>query len=589
MRRQSVFITVVALWFLAGCQVEILPTPLPTPSPFPIRPTRTPVPVTFTPAPTQLSPTATPGPDTTPLPNLPTAIQPGPYPYPGAAGTPVDTGPGGTPAAPGDARVTPRPSVSVSPEQGSIGTVFTATGRNWLPGEGIFLIMAPEGSDMTGQVGIAVAGDDGRFGATFTLPGNWPSDRQINLIAENYNRSRQATTSIAFLSSTPTQVITAWRGEYFTNPDLAGSPAVTRNDERVNFEWEDRPDINLPADYFSARWTRQIDFEQGLYRFDLTGDDGVRLFIDNESVIDEWHVNSGATFSVQRYLVAGPHLIRVELYDGGGRAMVRLAWAQQRDQAGWRARYYPNRNLTGAAALVQNEPELTYRWGGAPPAPSISGENWSARWTQTIDLPAGTYRFYLSADDGVRLRVDGDRLIDEWHEAEVGTYFADVELGDGEHDIQVDYYQGVGDSYLDLWWDVIDPNKFPDWRGEYFPNKTLSGRPVLIRNDSAIDFDWQNGSPDPAVPADGFSVRWTRHVDIPEDESGNYRFTLQADDGARLWLDDDLVMDRWTATPGSTEEKFLYLTEGTHDLRLEYTEDGGLAQVRLSWERQSLP
>ena len=165
----------------------------------------------------------------------------------------------------------------------------------------------------------------------------------------------------------------------------------------------------------------------------------------------------------------------------------------------------------------------------------------------------------------------------------------DVELGDGEHDIQVDYYQGVGDSYLDLWWEVIDPARFPNWRGEYFPNKTLSGRPVLIRNDSAIDFDWRDGSPDPALSADGFSVRWTRQVDIPEDESGNYRFTLQADDGVRLWVDDELAMDRWTPTPGSTEEKLIYLTEGNHDLRVEYYEDGGLAQVRLAWEYLPLP
>jgi len=53
------------------------------------------------------------------------------------------------------------------------------------------------------------------------------------------------------------------------------------------------------------------------------------------------------------------------------------------------------------------------------------------------------------------------------------------------------------------------------WQGEYFGNPDLNGQPALVRYDGDIDFDWGPGSPDPSVPADHFSVRWTRSASIP--------------------------------------------------------------------------
>jgi hypothetical protein len=352
----------------------------------------------------------------------------------------------------------------------------------------------------------------------------------------------------------------------------------------VDFDWgEGRPAINIPNDYFSVRWTRQVDFTGGAYHFTVTADDGVRLFIDNDQVIDEWHVNPGVTFTADRYLAAGPHRVRVEYYDAGGRAMIKLDWAYQSEFAGWRGEYYPNRNLGGAAALVRSDPELTFNWGGASPAEGLPGQDWSARWTRTVELPGGRYRFYLSADDGVRLFIDGAQQINEWHEARTGGYFTDIDLADGAHDLRVEYYQGLGDSFIDLWWTRID--EFTDWLGEYFPNMTLGGRPKVVRNDGTIDFDWGAGAPDPGLPPDGFSVRWTRRLDF---QGGNYVFTVRADDGVRFWIDDELIVDRWSDSSGTTDEKTVFLVEGSHRLRLEYYENGGLAQVHLAWEFQPL-
>ncbi len=80
-------------------------------------------------------------------------------------------------------------------------------------------------------------------------------------------------------------------------------------------------------------------------------------------------------------------------------------------------------------------------------------------------------------------------------------------------------------------------------KGEYFNNTTLSGEPVLTRIDPGIDFIWAD-SPEPnAVNADNFSVRWRGEVEVAFSEA--YRFYAVTEDSVRLWLNDQMVIDRW--------------------------------------------
>ena len=125
-----------------------------------------------------------------------------------------------------------------------------------------------------------------------------------------------------------------------------------------------------------------------------------------------------------------------------------------------------------------------------------------------------------------------------------------------------------------------------DWLGEYFANQYVAGTPAFFRNDVRIDFNWGSGSPDPRIPVDQFSARWTRRQDFAE---GFYRFTVLADDGVRFWIDGQLVLDEWrdgTLLPYCFD---LYLPQGQHPLRLEYYENLGGAMVQLSWESVAPP
>ncbi|CAG0989102.1 Anti-sigma-I factor RsgI3 [Anaerolineae bacterium] len=88
-------------------------------------------------------------------------------------------------------------------------------------------------------------------------------------------------------------------------------------------------------------------------------------------------------------------------------------------------------------------------------------------------------------------------------------------------------------------------------------------------------------APDPGVNADSFSVRWTRTLYFP---SSLYRFTLGHDDGARLWIDGNLLIDQWN-TCCRTDTASIALS-GAHDLRVEMFDAGGTANVQLVWSDQ---
>lgn len=130
------------------------------------------------------------------------------------------------------------------------------------------------------------------------------------------------------------------------------------------------------------------------------------------------------------------------------------------------------------------------------------------------------------------------------------------------------------------------------WEGEYFAfyppqgmdprlGTTPQTRPVLFRNDAEINFDWGRESPGQGVPADQFSVRWSRAVRFSE---GTYRFHVKSDDGVRLYVDDVLKIDRWFDNRGLEHTADVKLSGGSHKLRVEYYENWGNALIKVGWE-----
>jgi len=122
--------------------------------------------------------------------------------------------------------------------------------------------------------------------------------------------------------------------------------------------------------------------------------------------------------------------------------------------SGWKGEYYNSRDFSGPMVLCRDEADVNFTWNRGSPDPAVSRDNFTARFSRTLDLPAGDYTFHLAGDDGVRLIVDGQTLIDKWIDQVVTEYTAQVHLEAGSHSIQVDYYESISGAIVKLWWDA---------------------------------------------------------------------------------------------------------------------------------------
>lgn len=126
--------------------------------------------------------------------------------------------------------------------------------------------------------------------------------------------------------------------------------------------------------------------------------------------------------------------------------------------------------------------------------------------------------------------------------------------------------------------------------GEYFDNPRLEGVPRLTRTDQRMDFRWTLNAPGRGIPFDWYSVRWTGTITAPQRSAPQNpdpniaALAVEANDGYRLYLDDQLVIDNWIKRSYGTRVAPVKWQPGSvHKIRLEYFETTGNARVKLMW------
>lgn len=271
-----------------------------------------------------------------------------------------------------------------------------------------------------------------------------------------------------------------------------------------------------------------------------------------------------------------------------------------RADSGWQAAYWNNTSLSGPPALQRPEfddnhnPDLDINWDRESPHTSINNDYFSARWTRSEFFQPGRYRFTATADDGVRVWVNGRLLIDAWLNQPATTHVAYIDLSAGVAPIRVEYYDNQHHALVRLAWSRVPGSDVylegeawqpavAGWRGEYYDNMFFAGPPNLVRDDAAINFDW--GLDSPAIHVihhNRFAVRWSNTLSL---EPGRYRFAATTDDGVRLWVNDQLVIDQWHAQTAYTHAAELDLPGGATPVKMEYYDEVGLAEARLAWTR----
>jgi len=247
---------------------------------------------------------------------------------------------------------------------------------------------------------------------------------------------------------------TFWYAEYYANPDLEDEPGLIDVVPVIEFNWgSGSPGEWIPANWFSARFTRDVIFAAGTYQFIITTEGGVRLYIDDALILDRWYETDRTTHTANVSLTAARHRIRLEYMDTWSNASVSLRWQPAAISAtAWKGEYFDRETPDTTPVMVREDPEISFDWGTSAPGLGMPAEHWSARWTRWLSLAPGYYRFTTLTDDGVRLWVDGNLVIDQWILNDSQSFFADVYLAAGPHEVKMEFFNAAGGARAHLTW-----------------------------------------------------------------------------------------------------------------------------------------
>ena len=263
------------------------------------------------------------------------------------------------------------------------------------------------------------------------------------------------------------------------------------------------------------------------------------------------------------------------------------------------------------------EPQVDSPWPVGLPDQPPPPKQFSVRRTGWLRAPApGPYKLILWSDRGVRLWLDGKLLVEDPSVTQLKRYEAEVPLSGEPHEFKLENYDTSMHAAMSLRWAsgnarerLIPPQAlYPDRQtaaasrlvipafdassesasltvsngilAELFDGREFN-RKVATRVDRLIDWPWDFTGPLPGVPADNFSVRWTGFLKPPK--AGRYKLVAWNDDGARLWIDDKLLIDDWKEQTETKNEVEIDLEDRFYPLKLEYFESDNYARIRLGW------
>ncbi|MBI5929797.1 MAG: SH3 domain-containing protein [Chloroflexi bacterium] len=133
-------------------------------------------------------------------------------------------------------------------------------------------------------------------------------------------------------TATPiTPTTNVWYGEFFNNNSLAAPVVYTRSDSAIAYNWgAGSPAGNIGTDNFSARFTSDVYFAAGTYRFTVVADDGVRFFLDNAYAgIDTFTVTQpGVTLTIDIAIAAGYHRLQLDYREYTSDAFLYFSWVK---------------------------------------------------------------------------------------------------------------------------------------------------------------------------------------------------------------------------------------------------------------------
>lgn len=391
------------------------------------------------------------------------------------------------------------------------------------------------------------------------------------------------------------------RVEYFSDSSLTQLLSVTRS-PRIDY-----PNTNFPGAH-GVRWSGLFSAPlPGTYLLHAQGDGTARIQLNGQSFVGTMNSTTGNEVTGYIVLATGqPCAFVFECSGPGAPPRLAITWttpaggvdaftpdAITPGTGGLRGSYFANTSLTNLA-FTRIDPVINFPTG-VTSGPRLPGDHYSVRWAGKIRArTSGRYEFRTVSDDGVRLWVNGRRLINNWTDHGPTEDIGAISLsGNQSYDIVLEYYQGGGPAEITLRWNppggtlgIIPASELsPAYSGlwaEYYNSTTLDGSPVITQTDPVVDLEPVADAPAPGVRAAGYSARWLGMLQAPA--TGTYQFSIWADDAVRFWVNDRKLLDNW----GTTGARELTTTVNLSSdrpvpIRLEFQQTGGNSGARLAW------
>lgn len=225
--------------------------------------------------------------------------------------------------------------------------------------------------------------------------------------------------------------------------------------------------------------------------------------------------------------------------------------------------------------------------GKSAPNASTNKDNFSASFYKLLNK--GDYFVYTFADDGVRAKINNSILFDRWTGSSGKANKALItNLNQNNNVFQLDYLEKTGKAFVNA--DVLPLGQ---WLGYYYSNTSLKGAPAnktILKGDGkgAFSFNYGKNAPMSGIPKDNFSASFTTALRLNQ---GEYVIRSVADDGIRVYVDDKLVINRWTSANSKEDAYKINISDRTneadsskrniHWIRVEYLEKKGNAKLNF--------
>ncbi|MGA9382524.1 MAG: PA14 domain-containing protein, partial [Phormidium sp.] len=295
----------------------------------------------------------------------------------------------------------------------------------------------------------------------------------------------------------------------------------------------------------------------------------------------------------------------------------------------WRAEYFNNINLTGKPVFLENlgrgSRGFSRSWGNGSPTNTPS-DNFSARMTTQRYLAPGLYKITTQADDGIRVRIGNQTVVNRWVDQPYTTNSGYFYSNGGDFPVAVEYYERGGSAAIN--YNIAPATKFRDpvnesqqwkatvynwdssqrsappidfWQGDINNSKAIGeinlGSNTRSDGKKGINVNWGNGAPNGdgnRLPHDNFAMRAYTWADF---DGSPYKFRVMGDDGFQILAKNQATgqwsyitsQNSWDQAYGPQKEITHTLPAGRYDLHFHQYEAGGDAYLNLDWEKVGNP